>query len=294
LEQEVHFFESPPVVIKEQPSFGGSASYGEFVGSNPSSAAQLTYFMKKRHIFGKMTMEVLNEDGEQVASLTPGKAKGINIVEWNYRLRRPKIAKAKTLSFGGFSTPTVPPGEYTVRLTKGKETYEQQIKLVPDPNSVHSAEERALQHETVMKLYDMNEELAYQVDRIEQLKTGLAQIETSNLPKKLQGRLKAFEEQLEATRKTLVVTTGDNYVASAEPQLREKIAELYSEVAGYLGKPSNAQLEALALRQRELEEAIAGIDELMRQLPKINKQLEQQQQPTLEYRSKENFLMADR
>ena len=293
LEENVHFFESPPVVIKEQPSFGGSASYGEFVGSNPSSAAKITYFMKKRHIFGKMTMEILDQDGEQVASLTPGKAKGINIVEWNYRLRRPKVAKAKTFSFGGFATPTVPPGEYTVRLTKGKATYEQQIKLVPDPNSVHSAEERALQHETVMKLYDMNEELAYQVDRIEQLKAGLAQIETSNLPKKLQGRLKAFEEQLEATRKTLVVTTGDNYVASAEPQLREKIAELYSEVAGYLGKPSNAQLEALALRQQELKAAIASIDELMRQLPKINKQLEQAQLPMLEYRSKESFLMAD-
>jgi photosystem II stability/assembly factor-like uncharacterized protein len=293
LEQDVYFFESPPVIIKEQPSFGSSASYGEFVGSNPSSAAKLTYFMKKRHIFGKMTMEVLNKDGEQVASLTPGKAKGINIVNWNYRLRRPKIAKAKTFSFGGFATPTVPPGTYTVRLVKGKETYEHTIELAPDPNSVHSAEERALQHETVMELYDMNEELAYQVDRIEQLKTGLAKMEAAALPKKLQRQLQAFEDQLEATRKTLVVTTGDNYVASAEPQLREKIADLYSEVAGYLGKPSNAQLEALELRQRELKEAISAIDELMRQLPKINKQLEHHQHPALEYRSKESFLMAD-
>jgi hypothetical protein len=30
----------------------------------------------------------------------------------------------------------------------------------------------------------------------------------------------------------MVVTTGDGYVASAEPQLREKVGELYASVAG--------------------------------------------------------------
>lgn len=293
VEQDVHFFESTPAIIKEQPSFGSAAAYGEFVGSNPSPAAKITYYLKKRHIFGKMNMEIFDENGEQVASLTPGKSKSINIVEWNYRLRRPKIAKAKTFSFGGFATPTVRPGKYTVRLTKGKEAYEHTIELVSDPNSIHSAEDRAVQHKTVMELYRMNEELAYQVDRIEQLKAGIAEIEASDLPKRLHQPLKELEAQLEEMRKQLVVTTGDNYVASAEPQLRENIASLYSEVANYRGRPSNAQLKAKALRQRELNSAVNKLEKLLSPLPKVNKQLTAQGLPALDYRSKEAFLAAD-
>jgi len=293
LEQDVHLFESLPVVIKEQPNFGTTASYGTFVGSNPSSAAKITYFLKKRHIFGKMTMDIYNQDGAQVASLTPGKAKGINIVEWNYRLRRPKIAKAKTFSYGGFATPTAPPGEYTVRIKKGKETYEHTLTLVPDPNSIHSAEEKALQQKTVMALYHMNEELAYQIDRIEQIKTGLASTDVSVLPKKLQQRLQSFEQELEEMRKRMVVTTGDNYVAAAEPQLREKIAKLYSEVANYRGKPSNAQLDAYELHRKELEAAKAKLEDLIAQLPGLNEKLTAKGQQPIQYRSKADFLAAD-
>jgi photosystem II stability/assembly factor-like uncharacterized protein len=293
VEKDVHFFKAAPIVIKEQPTFGSTASYGEFVGSNPSSAAQIRYYLKKRHIFGSMSMEVFNEQGEQVASLAPGKAKGINIVEWNYRLRRPKIAKAKTFSFGGFATPTVPPGKYTVRMTKGKQTYEQVIELVPDPNSIHRPQERALQQEAVMELYHMNEEVAYQVDRIEQLKAGLAQAKDAKLPKKLHQSLGEFEEALESMRKEMVVTTGDNYVASAEPQLREKIADLYSEVANYLGKPSNAQMSNLALLRSELEQAKSKLEKTMVALPKLNEKLQAKGQPALSYRSKEDFLAAD-
>lgn len=139
----------------------------------------------------------------------------------------------------------------------------------------------------------MNEELAYQVDRIEQLKAGIAEIEASDLPKRLHQPLKELEAQLEEMRKQLVVTTGDNYVASAEPQLRENIASLYSEVANYRGRPSNAQLKAKALRQRELNSAVNKLEKLLSPLPKVNKQLTAQGLPALDYRSKEAFLAAD-
>ena len=43
--------------------------------------------------------------------------------------------------------------------------------------------------------------------------------------------------------KTLVITTGDNYVASADPELREKMGDLYSGVAGNYGKVTGARKE---------------------------------------------------
>ncbi|HKL91195.1 MAG TPA: hypothetical protein VJ880_08435, partial [Allomuricauda sp.] len=44
---------------------------------------------------------------------------------------------------------------------------------------------------------------------------------------------------------TLVITTGDNYVGAAEPQLRERMADLYSKVASSYDKPSAAELKNL-------------------------------------------------
>jgi uncharacterized membrane protein len=47
-------------------------------------------------------------------------------------------------------------------------------------------------------------------------------------------------DALEGLRKDLVITTGDNYVASAKPELREKMADLYSNVASSFNKVSGA------------------------------------------------------
>lgn len=44
-------------------------------------------------------MEVQDMNGSVISSLGPGKSKGINIVNWNYRIRNPKVAKGKTFSF---------------------------------------------------------------------------------------------------------------------------------------------------------------------------------------------------
>ena len=59
-------------------------------------------------------MEIHDMEGNKITTLNPGKSKGINTVEWNYNMRTPKIAKGKTLSFGGFTSPTVPAGKYKV------------------------------------------------------------------------------------------------------------------------------------------------------------------------------------
>lgn len=291
--KNVHFFERPPAIIKESPSFGGNATFGEFVGQNPSSAAQIVYYLKKRHTFGKMKMEILDKDGKVIANLAPGKAKGINQVSWNYRYKMPKIAKAKTFTFGGFTTPTVPPGIYTVKMTKGKKVYETKLELVPDPASIHSDADRMAQHEAAMKLYYMNEDLAYLIDQVNMLQQGAETASTQELPKKAKKMITPFISDLKAMRESLVITTGDNYVGSAEPQLREKIASLYSDVAGYAGKPSNAQMQSLKQLTSQLETAHQKMKGMMDRLEQINQALAAKNLSKITYRSKAEFLEAD-
>ena len=78
----------------------------------------------------------------------------------------------------------------------------------------------------------MTQELAYLVYKLDTM------LESASTNSKLKLALNSLKE-------TMVVTTGDNYVGTAEPQLREKMADLYSKVATSYDKPSNNELENL-------------------------------------------------
>ncbi len=233
LAEKLHFFESKATVMRDQSGFGGSfGTETQFRGSNPSRAVQIKYLLPKRHTFGKMTFKVQDMDGNVISTLGAGKSKGINIVEWYYTMKQPKVAKGKTFSFGGFTSPRVKAGKYKAVITKGKETYEHIFEVVYDKHAGLSAQERELKHEITMKMYDMSQELAYMVYELDAI------LEASKDNKKLFKALNTLKE-------SLVITTGDNYVGSAEPQLREKMTDLYAKIAGSYDKPTNNELGSM-------------------------------------------------
>ena len=243
LSNKLYFFERDQFEIQE---FGGfSDSFGretQFFGANPSLSCEIQYLLPKRHTFGKMTMEIQDMDGNKITTLNPGKSKGINTVNWSYNMRTPKIAKAKTLSFGGFTSPTVPAGDYKVVIKKGRDTFEKVINVAYKNNAGLSDDDRKFQFETVMKLFNMTEELAYMVYVIDEL------ISNENTDNQISSKLNEL-------KKSLVITTGDNYVGAAKKQLREKMADLYSKVASSYDKPSANELDNLALIEEEMKSA---------------------------------------
>ena len=239
LSKDVYFFDSKPFVIEEKSNFGGTASELEFVGENPNSDAQLVYYLKKRHTFGKMDMEIQDMNGKKITTLSPGKQKGINIVTWSYFTKNPKVATAKTLSYGGFTSPRVQAGKYKVVLTKGNEKYEHVFEVKNDPKSVISDNERNEQAKVTQELFDKNEELAYMVYELDELISLNSKIIEKN-PKALKTNGK-IDSELNSLKKTMVVTTGDMYVGAAAPELREKLSAIYATVAGQFDAPSPSQ-----------------------------------------------------
>jgi regulator of replication initiation timing len=230
LSKNLHFFKTEPFEMTEESGFSGSfGSETEFVGNNKSTSARIVYYLKKRHTFGKMSMEVQDMNGNKIASLNPGKSKGINLVSWGFNKKNPKMAQGKMLSYGGFTAPRVPAGKYKVVLTKGKEQYETVIETKYDSGSITTLADRKEQEALTATLFNMVEDLAYMVYEINETQsTAKAIIEKNAKGKKEAEKL---NKALEDLRKTLVVTSGDNYVAAAEPELREKMGELYSNVA---------------------------------------------------------------
>ena len=236
MQKKLHFFNAKPTIIDEEASFSGSfGTETQFVGYNETTAAQIKYHLKKRHTFGKMSMLILDAKGDTISELGPGKTKGINIVNWNYNMKQPKVAKGKTFSFGGFTTPTLPAGEYTVRITKGKDVFEHPVVLAYNPKSIISTSERKSKQEAVMMMYNMIESLAYDVYCVD------AYLSYAN-----DNKSKKLTSKLDALKQTMVITSGDNYVGSSEPQLREKMTNLFQRIENNPGAPTPNELENLS------------------------------------------------
>ena len=230
LTSKLHFFE-PTGMLMSDKSYGFGSSFGaetQFVGENPTTIAQFKYLLPKRHTFGKMTMEIHDLEGNVISKLSPGKSKGVNIVRWNYTMKQPKVAKGKTLAFGGFTSPRVLAGRYKVVINKGRDKFEQEFELTNDPTTSVDSAYFKQKNDIVMSLYNLTQDLAYMVYQTDEM------IEGS------QGKLKS---KLRDLKKTLVITTGDNYVGAAEPELREKLANLYSKVADSYSVPSPNEME---------------------------------------------------
>tara|TARA_R110000850_G_scaffold80862_1_gene173507 strand:+ start:51820 stop:54894 length:3075 start_codon:yes stop_codon:yes gene_type:complete len=290
LEKEVHFFSSKPFVMKEDSGFAENfGTETQFVGENPSTNARIVYYLNKRHTFGKMDMEVQDMEGNKIATLNAGKSKGLNIVDWNFTSRGPKIAEAKTLTFSGFATPRVPAGKYNIVMTKGKETYTHPIELVYDPNTIVTPEGRKERQRMVEILFDMNEELAYQVYKVNTtIKRAEGLMAQDPKSKKV---TESVVTALNNLMKRMVVTTGDNYVASAEPELREKLADLYSGVTNNYDKPTGAQMTNYEAVKALYDDVMASYEEIQKkQVSKLESYLEKNDKEPLTFQTKQEFL----
>lgn len=290
LEKDVHFFATKPFTMTEDSGFSGRfGTETQFVGKNKNSNARIVYYLKKRHTFGKMEMEVQNMEGKKIATLSPGKSKGINIVSWNFTSPPPKMAQAKTLAFSGFTTPRVPAGNYRIVLTKGKNTYTHTIEVLYDEKSLTTLEQRKEQEALTKKLYDMVENLAYMIYELRETQAKATNIIEEH-PKGKKAAQKLYDA-LENLRKDLVVTTGDNYVASAEPELREKMGDLYSTVASNYNKVSGASKANFELISEEFLKAEKRYKAILaKEGKKFYTFLEKNNLPKPELQSKEVFL----
>ncbi len=254
LSQKLYFFKDDNYIISDLGGF--TDSFGretQFFGPNSNLNAQIKYLLPKRHTFGKMTMEIFDENGKSVINLSPGKSKGMNFVSWNYRMKQPKVAKGKTLARGGLSSPRVKEGRYELVITKGKDSFTKSIYIKDDPNTDLDSDGKKLKHDTTMKLYNLSEELAYTVYTIDEI------LSSDNFKKGTKNKLQTLKE-------SLVITTGDNYVGMAKNELREDLLDLFSKISTSYDKPSQNDMDNLNLVVEEYDNLKSEYDKIIRKL----------------------------
>jgi photosystem II stability/assembly factor-like uncharacterized protein len=236
----------------------------EFSGPNPPDGAMITYYLKSRHIFGKLSLEVLDASGKVVQTLPAGPRQGVNRVFWNMRLPAPKSAAAPGLGARTLAGPPVAEGKYTIRLTKGDDVSTGSIEIVADPLTAHPPADRERRRALLTRLYAMQAELAYVADAAadlrNQARTAAEAVRKDGTDAPAAAGAEAFARDLDDLHAALVDRSGA--FAATNPQLREKVIDVYSAVLSYGGAPTASQQAYARVLDDELAAARKKFDAL--------------------------------
>ncbi len=291
LAKTIHFFSIAPTVLSDGGAAGRNPSPGDdkFYGENPNTQAKIVYYMNKRHTFGKMSIEVYDQQGKLVRELPAGKSAGINVVQMTTSYDRPRVPPSETReSIGGsLFGPALPAGTYPVKVIKGKEEFNTSFTLIYPEDSPYTEADRKLKQETSLRLFTLMEELAYmydaQVDLIEKAKAAKAK------SPKLAKPIDAYIKEIEAQNSEIVFKGGDFYVATEE-RLTERVVELYGAVNSYPGSPGASQLNRINVLEAEINKVRQKFKEFSgTKLEKLNSTLTKAKVENITLKSEEEF-----
>jgi photosystem II stability/assembly factor-like uncharacterized protein len=237
--------------------FGGWPEGDEsFHGPSRPSDAQITYYQKGRHIFGDLKIEIFDQDGKLVDTVAGSKHRGLNRASWGMRVKPPAVAPAASALFEAAQGPRVLPGTYTVKLTKGDQTYTEKLNVAIDPRAQYSIEDRKAQFDLSMKVYKELEHMTYAVAAIEGVRDA-ANMRAAKVPEKdaLHKQLQQLAADCDALR-SKIVATKEGGMITGEERIRELLGQLYGAVTGYDGKPTDYQVARTESLGHELQDVI--------------------------------------
>ena len=276
LVKDIAFLQAKPAAQMIQAGGGWVNGDAAFVGDNPPNEAVITYYQKKRHIFGDLKIEVFDAKGESVGTIPANKRRGLNRVRWSMRMPAPRVPTAASLAGGATTGPRLLPGTYTVKMTKDKSVYTTPLQVVADPRSKHTAADRRAQFDLSMKLYKLLGEMTTTVERINTVRLALNERSAKATgDDALKNRLQTAAGQVDELRRKIVATKEGGAI-TGEERLREYLANLYGDVNSYEGRPSQTQIERADALTRELADITASFNAwIVKEMSGINSILTQ-------------------
>jgi photosystem II stability/assembly factor-like uncharacterized protein len=274
LAQEVAFLDGRATQQRFNADNGWFEGNATFTGANPPNAAIITYYQKKRHIFGRMKIEIFDQQGKLIDTVPAQSRRGISRVEWSMRVKAPKVPPAATVAFEASEGPRVVPGTYTVKMTRGTETYTMQLAVGPDARSTASAEDRKLQFDTTMRIYNLLGDMSFDVARINSVRDALSdRAGKLNTGDALRKQLEQLSAKADGIR-SKIVATKEGGAITGEERIREKTTALYGTVIDYENRPADYQIARIDSLTHELKDVMQQFDALVsKDLADANKAL---------------------
>ena len=286
--KDAEFLPVTPAVQYVSANGGWSEGDNSFSGAGRPEDAAIPYYQRSRHIFGDLKLEIFDEQGKLVDTVPSSKHRGVNRATWSMRMKAPKVPPAASLMGQTAQGPRVLPGTYTIKMTKGEQVYTTKLDVVMDPRATYSLADRKAQLALALKLGSMLNHMSWVVDAILNVRdSALKDSEKAGDP--LAGQLKALAAAADEVR-TRIVATKEGGAITGEERLREYLGDLYGDVAGYEGKPTDEQLARAQVLDHQLNDVVKEFQDLAeKQLPKINAALKARKMEPIEVISEQEW-----
>jgi photosystem II stability/assembly factor-like uncharacterized protein len=265
----------------------GNASYS---GTNPPEGALITYYQAKRHIFGRMKIEIFDANGKFIDTVPASSRRGLTRVTWSMQLKAPRVPPAATAAFEALQGPRVLPGTYAVKMTRGKEVYTTQLVVGLDRRAKFSVDGRKEQFDAAMRVYKLLADMTFDVDQINGVRAALEQ-RASRLKSSdpLQKQLTDLAGQADEVRKKIVATKEGGAI-TGEERIREKTTQLYGALIAYEGRPGDYQVARIDSLTEELGDVVKQFDSFTAsELPRVNAALARKKLPPIQPITREQW-----
>lgn len=262
LDSEVAFLPTRPVVQRINGWGGWPEGDAAFTGANPPDGAVITYYQKSRHLFGKLKLEVYDANGKLIDTLPGSVRRGINRVNWDMRVKPPRVPPAAQVAFNSAQGPRVVPGSYTIKLIKGDKSYERKLDIGLDPRDPFTLADRKAQFDAAMKVSDLFGRMTDLAYRIVAVRDGAkARAAQASSDPALQKQLNALADKADDIRKQIVATKEGGAI-TGEERKREYLDDVYGAIANYEGAPTAYQLARVDALSREIDDTARDFDKL--------------------------------
>jgi hypothetical protein len=268
----------------------GSAGWPEgnatFFGQSRPNDAVITYYQRSRHLFGDLKIEILDSQGRKLEEFAGSARRGLNRVTWSMRVAPPRVPPAASIAGAATVGPRIVPGDFTVRLIKGKEVYTTKLTVAPDPRADYTVEDRRKNFDAAMRVHSLFGEMTDLVERIGgfrgELRGRIAKLTDGDAVKK---GLVRFDNDADVIRKKIVATREGGAI-TGEERLRERASDLYGSLVFYEGAPADYQLASIEALTKELSDIRAEFDSFVsRSVPEINRLAAQKKLPPMTIKS---------
>ncbi len=242
-----------------------------FRGENPPYGALITYYLKEKPAQDvTVALEIMDEARQVIRRLTDiPRAAGLNRTAWDLRLDGPrprkKVAEVQDFFWGRPSGPQVLPGNYTVRLLVGEQSFEKPLRVQFDPTLASTPQDLQTQQAYAFELRDMQ---SYGNDALRALDALEAQLRERK--RMLQSQVsEAPEEVLTAIDEHITLITGIQDTLSKPegkpfwsegPRLIGRLSSLFRGLEGANAAPTAAQTAYLEELREEFRTAMDAVN----------------------------------
>ena len=173
-------------------------------------------------------------------------------------------------------------------MIKGEDEFEGKVTIAFDPQLPHSEADKKLQLNTLRNAYDLLEDLAYLDAAIVKVKEAVDEMVEKGVKSSSKKTLDPYSVKLNDLHKSLVATRVGGI--TGEEQLREKLSNVYGAVMRFYGKPTQSQIDRLAVLEKELNEKQELAKPLLTSdLEKVNKILKKEGKEPIKVMSREEW-----